>query len=160
MSVLKLIKLLYLADRRTLVETGFPMTKDRMVSMPHGLVLSRVYDRVKEANRVESPAFGRYISHMGAHRLRLSSPPPKIGKLSRYEIRVLGETFRKFGHMTESQLRRYTHNLPEYRDPKGSSVTVDPIEILKAEGKTDDQIKWRQELAATIAEIDGRRRTA
>ncbi len=160
MSVLKLIKLLYLADRRSLVETGFPMTKDRMVSMPHGPVLSKVYDRIKETGRIESRAFGRFVSQAGNNRLQLVEPPPVVGKLSRYEIRVLRETFEQFGHMTEAQLRRYTHKLPEYRDPKGSSVDIDHLDIFRAEGKSEGQIKWREELAATFAEIDARRHTA
>jgi uncharacterized phage-associated protein len=160
MSVLKLIKLLYLADRRSLVETGFPITKDRMVSMPHGLVLSKVLDRIKDKDRVRSQSFDRFISHSGNNRLELAEPAPAVGKLSRYEIRILRETFEQFGHKTEGQLRRYTHSLPEYRDPKGSSTQVDHLEIFKSEGKTQDQIQWRQELAATFAEIDGRRITA
>ena len=36
MAYIKLIKLMYLADRRCLIETGFPITGDRMVSMPKG----------------------------------------------------------------------------------------------------------------------------
>lgn len=156
MSVLKLIKLLYLADRRSLVETGFPMTKDRMVSMPHGLVLSHTYNRIREKGRVESAPFRRYLANAGNHRIELVEPPPTIGKLSRYQIRVLRETFERYGHLSESQLRRLTHKLPEYKDPGGSSTPVDHDDILKAEGKTDQQIHWRKELAASFAEIDSR----
>jgi hypothetical protein len=36
MSYLKLIKLLYLADREALSRWGFSVTNDRHVSMPHG----------------------------------------------------------------------------------------------------------------------------
>ena len=40
MSYMKLIKLLYLVDRRSLLERGVPVTYDRYVSMSHGPVLS------------------------------------------------------------------------------------------------------------------------
>lgn len=39
-SVLKLTKLLYLAERRSFERHGSPMIGDRLVSMPHGPVLS------------------------------------------------------------------------------------------------------------------------
>lgn len=39
MSHLKLMKLLYLADREAMRRSGFPMSGDRLVSMPHGPVL-------------------------------------------------------------------------------------------------------------------------
>ena len=46
-NLMALIKLLYLADREALLETGYPITGDQMVSMPHGPVLSRIYDEAK-----------------------------------------------------------------------------------------------------------------
>src|SRR5438105_4403367 len=41
MSRLRLIKLLYIADREALLETGRPITSDTIVAMKHGPVLSR-----------------------------------------------------------------------------------------------------------------------
>ena len=45
MSHMKLIKLLYLADRRALVRWGRPITCDWYVSMPQGPVPSFTLDR-------------------------------------------------------------------------------------------------------------------
>ena len=50
MSYLKLIKLLYLADRAALARWGRPITTDRHVSMNHGPVLSRVLDLVNDGD--------------------------------------------------------------------------------------------------------------
>ena len=36
----KLIKMLYLADRESMRQTGYPITGDNYVSMPRGVVLS------------------------------------------------------------------------------------------------------------------------
>lgn len=47
MNVMVLVKLLYLADRQALVESGYPITCAAMVSMPHGPVLSQIYDAIK-----------------------------------------------------------------------------------------------------------------
>lgn len=46
MSILKLIKLLYLAERESLDVFGQPISFDRMVSMDNGPVLSRTLDHV------------------------------------------------------------------------------------------------------------------
>ena len=47
MEYLRLLKLLYIADRELLAETGRPITGDRVVAMKHGPVLSQVYDTIK-----------------------------------------------------------------------------------------------------------------
>jgi hypothetical protein len=54
MNHMKLIKLLYLADRRALVQWGRPITFDYYVSMPHGPVLSFTLDRLND----EAPTDG------------------------------------------------------------------------------------------------------
>ena len=42
MSVRKLVTLLYLADRRSFVEAGYPITGDRFVNTPDGPALERI----------------------------------------------------------------------------------------------------------------------
>jgi uncharacterized phage-associated protein len=44
MSYIKLIKLLYLLDRTSLLRWGRPVTTDRYVSMDQGPVVSQVYN--------------------------------------------------------------------------------------------------------------------
>ena len=62
MSYLRMLKLLYLADRECLQETGRPITGDRVVAMEHGPVLSSVYDLIyrislsREASEIDSTA--------------------------------------------------------------------------------------------------------
>ena len=50
MPYIKLLKLLYLADREALIETGLPITGDRFVSLKFGPVLSRVLDLIKDSS--------------------------------------------------------------------------------------------------------------
>jgi uncharacterized phage-associated protein len=47
MEYVRLLKLLYIADREMMAEAGAPITGDRAVAMDHGPVLSHVYDLVK-----------------------------------------------------------------------------------------------------------------
>src|ERR1700692_2783749 len=51
MSYLRLLKLLYIADRESLAETGRSMTGARFLAMPPGPVLSEVYNLVAAAPR-------------------------------------------------------------------------------------------------------------
>ena len=62
LSYLLLIKLLYLADRLSLVEVGQPITGDKMVSMPHGPVLSEIYDFINWSSPEDQPIWFEYIS--------------------------------------------------------------------------------------------------
>ena len=47
MSYLRLLKLLYIADREWLAETGESITGDRVYAMKQGPVLSTLYDLIK-----------------------------------------------------------------------------------------------------------------
>jgi uncharacterized phage-associated protein len=75
MSYVKLIKLLYLADREALIRWGRPITPDRYVSMDIGPVVSRIYDLIRD------------------------EPPPNFVRIWRkfisqpenYEVRLLGD---------------------------------------------------------------------
>src|SRR5690606_22897948 len=51
MSYMRLIKLLYLADREALIRWGTPITFDAYVSMDRGPVLSRTYELISEGVR-------------------------------------------------------------------------------------------------------------
>ena len=110
-----LIKLLYLADRRSLAETGAPITGHRTVSMPRGPALSGVYDRTKEPAR-DGSTWHAWIAPDG-------------------QIATLQAVHNEHGRKTWQQLRELTHKLPEWDDPDGSSLPIDPERILEAVGK-------------------------
>src|SRR5437667_12283059 len=56
MSYLKLIKLLYLADRESLLRWGRPISTDRYFSMDRGPVLSRVLDLATDGEDPGTPS--------------------------------------------------------------------------------------------------------
>jgi len=141
MSYMALIKLLYLADRRCLVEAGAPITGDLMVSMPYGPVLSRIYERITWGAENQASPWFDYISEPEHYAVRALITD--TDELSRYELRVLDETHETFGSMDRWALVRYTHTLPEWRDPQGSSLAIDPVEILRAEGISAEEIRLR-----------------
>lgn len=140
MSHMKLIKLLYLAERRALLSWGRPITFDSYVSMPHGPVLSFTLDRI---NLPREPSGTSYwhglISERQDHEVRLLVDQPPADALSTAEELVLDEVYAEFGHMDQWGLRDYSHTLPEWRDPNGSSVKIRIREILMSEGVSEDE---------------------
>jgi uncharacterized phage-associated protein len=139
MSYLKLIKLLYLADREALRKWGFSVTNDYHVSMPHGPVVSNTYNLM--IDDAEKPFWSQYISApLGVYELELLAECP-TDKLSRAEERLLAEIFERYGRMTRWQLRDYTHGLPEWHDPQGSSLPISVNEILEVQGLSSEDIE-------------------
>ena len=52
-----LLKMLYIAERESLKENGFPITGDTYVAMRHGAVLSRTYDLMKTTSDVQGMVY-------------------------------------------------------------------------------------------------------
>jgi uncharacterized phage-associated protein len=150
MDLLVLMKLLYLSDRKTLIERGMPITGDRMVSMKNGPVLVRVYDATK-GKYVAMPSWEEFVSNPSSDdrnkRVALRREPPAEGRLSDYEISVLRDVHSEHGHTDKWDLSELTHELPEYRDPGDSRLPIDPRTILESAGKTKEEIDWIDELA-------------
>ena len=62
MKYLKLIKLLYLADREALSRWGRPITTDHYVSTDNGPVLSEILKRIDDGSAPGEPTF--WTSHI------------------------------------------------------------------------------------------------
>lgn len=135
---MSLVKLLYLADREALLRWGRPISYDSYVSMNHGTVMSRTLNLI---NGSEISSDQEYWSScvsppVGDHEVRLLK---NIGtdNLSEGEERLLGEIFAQFGDKTQWELSKYTHTLPEWKDPHGSSIPIQYRDILLGAGKTE-----------------------
>src|SRR5437870_12867841 len=88
MSYLRLLKLLYIADRESLKETGRPITGDHTVAMEHGPVLSAVFDLIKGQHSAWK-AWSEYFKKSG-YRIQMTHDPGN-GQLSKYETGKLRE---------------------------------------------------------------------
>jgi uncharacterized phage-associated protein len=148
MHYIKLIKLLYLADREALIRWGLPFTTDRHVSMDNGPVTSRILSLITED--CPKPVWSKYISApLGEYEVRLLEQAP-TDLLSRAEENLMSEIFEKYGHMNRWYLiDTVMHKLPEWRNPCGSSIPITIREILEAGGEEDHDIR------AIIKEIHG-----
>ena len=146
LPLLKLMKLLYLAERRSFEKFGEPIIGDRLVSMPHGPVLSVTYNHMNgELESVEG-GWDTWISDRANHELALRDPSmirvtaDDLTALSDADLDVLSETWERFGWMGPWQLRDYTHeHCPEWKDPEGSMIPMTLDDLFSALQFTPEQ---------------------
>lgn len=140
MNYMKLIKLLYLAERTALVRWARPIVFDSYWSLPHGPVLSVTYDRiVEEPDPTQRSYWHEFISGPRDYVVHLEREPPN-DQLSQAEEELLDSIYTEFGHLDQWQLRDATHELPEWLDPEGSSVSITVRDILLAEGYSEEDV--------------------
>jgi uncharacterized phage-associated protein len=158
MDLLLLLKLLYLADRMALQKSGFPITGDKMVSMEWGPVLSDIYDatKKKKKQRAGDPWFD-YVSERHNHMLSAVKANPETDELSKSELSILKEVYAEFGDKDPFAVSDWTHNFPEYTDPNGSSLPIDPTIILREAGRTEDEIREISQLCEEVAFLKRRK---
>lgn len=142
LAYLKLIKLLYLADREALLRRGKPITGDQMVSMRHGPVLSDICDLIRYGHEEgkDEPWF-QYLTEAQDYEIALVQEKFATDELSEFERNLLREIYEAYRNYSKWQIRDFTHTLPEYVDPKGSSLPIDPATILREAGWSDDDVR-------------------
>jgi len=139
MNYLKLIKLLYLADRESIKRHGHPISDDRYVSMDHGPVLSKTFNLIKGAVKFAERGWNYWIADRADYDVALKRKATReaLDELSDANLDVLSDIYAKFGKMDEWKLVDYTHRYcPEWTDPKGSSIPIEYEDIFKAFGRT------------------------
>ena len=152
MPHLKLMKLMYLADRAALGEFGFSITGDRAVSMPHGLVLSMTLNLVNGDIESGDDGWESWISDRADHEVALRERPPgqeSLDQISAADADVLARVWRQFGNMNKWQIRDYTHDhCAEWEDPQGSSKPIPFERIFTALGRSAEEAAWLAEQIA------------
>ena len=144
MSYMKLMKLLYFADREALQRWGSPITADTFYSMDRGPVLSRVLDFVTEGASPLEPHFWEqhlqvHGQSQGDHEVRMVADPSN-GELSEAEEGLLDEVFNRYGNLSRWAIVEEAHKLPEWEDPRGSRIRIHYEDILRHGNKTPSQI--------------------
>lgn len=140
MSYMKLMKLLYLADRTALLTLGRPITYDRYVAMDHGPVLSQTYNlMVAEAAPNEPIGYWRqWISETEHYEVKLVNSDPPVDELSPAQLTILDDVFAQFGALGRWELVKFAHTLPEWQDPHGSSIPIALRDVLRGGGMDDE----------------------
>ena len=135
MEYLKLVKLLYLADRAALIETESPITGDRYVSMKHGPVLSKVLNLIKQEHPRKDSVWHRYVrrDYWDAVLVDMAA----CDHLAEYDTDLLNGIFDSYGDWKSWAVVNHTHSLPEWTDPGDSAIPIDPADILRYAGFDD-----------------------
>jgi len=129
----KLVRLMYLADRESLTQLGYSITKGKHYSLPQGPVVSEVNDLLTGNHSAEALTTGYWGKHIlcdkqnGVRMIR----DPGTGRLGASHIRILERIANEFGTMTDDELGEVTHALPEYRYPgAGGRIPIAATTIL------------------------------
>ena len=140
MDRIRLLKLLYIADRESLQERGTPIVGGRVVAMKNGPLHSDIYDLIKG----EHPQEMLWADHFenDGHVVVMLDDPGRL-ELSPYEIEKLVDVSERYKSIDTWDVAEMTHDFPEYIDiyRENTSTTI-PLEVtLKYLGFTPDEIE-------------------
>lgn len=114
-KILKVLKLLWLADRYHLRNHGRPIIQDSYYAMPHGPVASITRDIIE--GNVTSDAIKEYrkdtIKKIGYYIEAISKFNDFV--FSETDIEALEKVYAEFGKLTEFQIRDLSHKYPEWK---------------------------------------------
>ncbi len=142
MPYLKLLKLLYFADRESIREKGYPITGDQPYAMDYGPVLTRVYDYIKCKPRKGAHVWAKHFRTSG-YDIELSVDPG-TGDLSRYDRRILQRVYDEHKDVDGFDMSQLSHDYPEWKETyrgEGSSTPLSIETILKAVGIEESHIQ-------------------
>ncbi len=140
MEYMKLIKLLYMADRRALDFMYETITGDKYYSMDHGPILSRVYDLIVHGPEIApDDLWFKYISSPSDYQISLLSDPG-TDELCEEEEDIIKQIYAILGTINVWKISKLTHFFPEWTYPNGSSVRIRIEDILRAMNKSEEDI--------------------
>ncbi len=148
LSRLRLLKLLYIADRIALQTTGSPILGSKLVAMRHGPVHSEVFDLIKGVHFAE-PDWSRNFRNVG--RDVVLEEEPCVGKLSRQEVELLNQVVDQRADLSDWDVAEETHGFAEWQEcyPDRSENTSRPIPLellIRAVGRAADQTEIVQDM--------------
>ena len=134
-NYMRLLKLMYLAERATLHKSGRMITGDHLVVMKRGPLPSGIYNMIK-GEHLEAPHWSAFIErdHYDVQMIA----DPGVEHLSRSDIETLQAVAREHVDRDEWEMVEYVHSLPEWRDPGDTSLPIRLEDILQHGEHGDD----------------------
>ena len=150
LSYMKLVKLIYNANREALKKWKRPITFDYLFSLPHGQIPSNTKNLAN--NEYPNPQFWNdHIIRSG--NISILIKPAGIDELSRADISLLSEVDKKYKNRTQWDMEDEHHDsnlFPEWRDPKGSSILTEYETLFDCLNFSPEEIK---KVSCDIAEL-------
>jgi uncharacterized phage-associated protein len=133
MNYMRLLKLLYLAERKAIKESGRPIIGSPIVAMKRGPIVETVYKLIL-GQHFDSLRFSKFFER--SHYDLVMTADPGMGRLSEFEIEKLQEVASEFADCDEWDLVWITHELPEWKknDPGDSCRPIPLVDLLEALG--------------------------
>ena len=110
MNYTKLIKVLYIADRESIRDTGEPITGDQTWCLPRGPILSHLTDLIRGSVAADA-TWARCFRKEGRDLVMIGDPGQDW--LCEYEVEKVKELHARHRHHSYGQLIEITHRLPE-----------------------------------------------
>ena len=150
--VLKIAKLIYVADREHMRSYGHPLLDDCLVSMPHGPVNSITLNYI-DGCAPDDAGWNEFVGARNGYSVGAVAQFSRdaLDELSDAEIDTLQTVWNLLGGLNKWEIRDWTHkNCPEWEDPQGSAQPIPHERVLKYLGHED--------IESLVDEIeDGRR---
>ncbi len=143
MKYIRLLKLLYIADRESVGETGLPIIGTPLTAMERGPVHSLVYDFITKDDRIDQRALAQWQSCVrtdeAQHEVALVADPG-TQSLSDYEVEKLQQVCQKYRSIGRWGVSELTHEFPEWKKHyvEGTSRPIPFEDVIKAVGRGDD----------------------
>jgi hypothetical protein len=143
MDGLKLIQLMYLADRENYNEDFFTITKDMALATNQGIILERTYELMNGA-KGETDEWHKIVLDRNTNTFAFPDSFTEWDTccISCTDIDVATKICDEFGDWTTKQLTKYTKNLPEWSlTENNTSRAITTEEILSSVGYTKGEIE-------------------
>ncbi len=170
-SKLKVLKLIFLADRYHLRKYGRLVSNDNYVAMKLGPVPSTAMD-IAEADSFLEPNWKKYVvEYLKTHNsgMRIESIKPTNAEyFSESDLEALDFAWNTFGHLTRWDISDFTHEYPEFKKhlpALRSGSKVEPInledflkdptkaEIDKCYELNEEERQLRQEYLSNLSHV-------
>jgi uncharacterized phage-associated protein len=137
MNYMRLLKLLYVAERECLQESSRVLLGGPVLAMERGPVLEEVYELI----RGQHPDAPEWTKHFHTEHYHLvMHDDPGIGAITPFFARKLTEVAERYQEMDEWAMVDLTHQFPEWQknNPGKSSRPIPLHDILEAVGRAED----------------------
>lgn len=144
-AYLKIMKLMYFAEREFLLSHGSRLTGDELFSLPYGPVLSSTLDKFHVVNL--DPYWSKWIECKAENMFSLKKGDFTIKSfdhLSDAAIKILDKVYEKYGGYGTFDLVDLTHTFehcPEWQNPGKSRLPLKIEDILRNHGRNEQQTK-------------------
>jgi uncharacterized phage-associated protein len=159
LEILKLMKLMYLAERASYQKFGEPMIGDKLVSMDNGPALSITLNHMNRFLPSGPEGWETWVSDRNDYVLALNrevrDPKDDLLELSDAELELLDSVWTQYGGYGSFPLAELTHEIcPEWEDPHGNSLPITQSRLLRSLGFDPQTAKELEERIESNRHID------